>query len=436
METLIHLLNHYTYIILFSMLMLELIALPIPTEILMSYVGYLVYQGDINLILALISGILGSCSGMTCSYWIGKKLGAPFFLKYGHRFHLGPERLDKLSRAFNLYGKRLLLFSCFIPGVRHITGYFAGITRIPYRSYAFFSYIGAVIWVSTFIGFGRILGPKYKLIESTVKEYLVIFIIIIGILVVVYYVVKFNLPMIKFIILRSLKSLYMRFQSRFQLKLLIACSVIVFSLLTSLMFLIIDAYVDQDYIRFNHNILTLFGAMPTDVWHPIMEQALVLSKFPAFIVVCLLTLLWIGFKGKQKEIEIKLFFIMLIGGMVFVTYLPLVIEKWLTKGGLLNLDYATAPNKQVIMVFILYGYFMFLVSRHVKMYLLKIFINVIGLILLFIVGVSHVYYEFQLPSDLITDYILAGIWLSFVIICLETWRLIIITNESLRQNKY
>ncbi|WKB37214.1 VTT domain-containing protein [Terrilactibacillus sp. S3-3] len=80
-----------------------------------------------------------------------------------------------MSRSFNLYGKRLLLFSLFIPGVRHITGYSAGITKVPFRSYTFFfSYIGAVIWVGTFVTLGKILGPKYKLIETAAKEYVLV----------------------------------------------------------------------------------------------------------------------------------------------------------------------------------------------------------------------------------------------------------------------
>ena len=53
---------------------------------------------------------------MTISYWIGYKLGVPFFHKHGHRIHLGPDRLEKMSNWFENYGNKLLLIAYFIPG--------------------------------------------------------------------------------------------------------------------------------------------------------------------------------------------------------------------------------------------------------------------------------------------------------------------------------
>ena len=79
METIVHLLDQYGYVILFLSLMLELIALPIPTEPLMSYVGYLIYQHQLNLFISIFAAALGSYCGMTIAYWIGYKLGHPFF---------------------------------------------------------------------------------------------------------------------------------------------------------------------------------------------------------------------------------------------------------------------------------------------------------------------------------------------------------------------
>jgi membrane protein DedA with SNARE-associated domain len=65
--------------------MLELIEVPIPGEPLMSYFGFLVYEGKLNWITSILIGGLGSSLGMTISYLIGYKLGAPFFHKYGYR---------------------------------------------------------------------------------------------------------------------------------------------------------------------------------------------------------------------------------------------------------------------------------------------------------------------------------------------------------------
>ena len=146
MQFLTNWIEHYGYVILFLSLMLELIAHPIPGEFLMGYAGVLVFQGKLSWIISIIIAGIGSCTGMTISYWIGNKLGIPFshngnaddqIHKHGHRIHLGPDRLEKISKWFKNYGNKLLLIAYFIPGVRHITGYFSGITQISF-SYIYY----------------------------------------------------------------------------------------------------------------------------------------------------------------------------------------------------------------------------------------------------------------------------------------------------------
>ena len=114
---------------------------------------------------------IGSFTGMTISYWLGKKLGTPFFHKHGHRIHLGPEKSNRTSKWFNNYGNKLLLIDYFIPGVRHFTGYFSGITQIPFRTYNFYAYSGAFIWTGTFISLGKLLGPPWEQFETSIRKY-------------------------------------------------------------------------------------------------------------------------------------------------------------------------------------------------------------------------------------------------------------------------
>jgi membrane protein DedA with SNARE-associated domain len=163
--------NHYGYFVLLSALMLELLAFPLPGEVIMSYAGLLVFQGKLNWALSILMAGTGSCIGMTLSYWIGFKLGTPFFVKHGHRIHMGPERLKKTSEWFERYGNKVLVIAYFIPGIRHITGYFSGVTRIPFRTYMLYAYSGAFIWVSTFISLGKILGPKWERFHHTITKF-------------------------------------------------------------------------------------------------------------------------------------------------------------------------------------------------------------------------------------------------------------------------
>lgn len=182
--------DQFGYIVLFVALLLELIALPLPGEVLMSYSGFLVYQGHLNWTLSILLAGVGACIGMTISYWVGYKLGTPFFDKYGHRFHMGPERIEKISHCYKKYGNKLLIVAYFIPGVRHITGYFSGITRLPYRTFALFSYSGAFVWGTTFITLGKVLGPQWEQFHTSIKKYLIIGSLIASCILVAIYMYK------------------------------------------------------------------------------------------------------------------------------------------------------------------------------------------------------------------------------------------------------
>ncbi|MDQ0176756.1 DedA family protein [Bacillus chungangensis] len=190
MESMINYIEHYGYIVLFLALMIELIALPIPGQTLMSYVGYLVSQGQLHWGLSILIATIGSSTGMTVSYWIGYKLGTPFFQKYGHRFYMGEEKLEKVSRWFQKYGNNMLMIGYFIPGVRHFTGYFSGITRLPFRIFAIYTYGGALIWTTTFITIGKFLGDQWSVLYIYLKKYYVISSIILAVALIGYYLYR------------------------------------------------------------------------------------------------------------------------------------------------------------------------------------------------------------------------------------------------------
>lgn len=188
MQTVIELVNNYGYIILFCALVLELIAFPIPGEPMMTYCGFLVYQGKMNLIISILTAASGVSLGITLSYIAGITLGESFFKKYGSYIHLDPKRLEKASLWFNAYGAKLILLAYFIPGIRHITGYFSGITKISYKKFALNAYLGALIWASTFIALGNFLGLNWYKLHSYLKEFTFICISLAAIIIVIFYI--------------------------------------------------------------------------------------------------------------------------------------------------------------------------------------------------------------------------------------------------------
>lgn len=190
MDTIISYIDQYGYIVLFVYLMLDLIALPLPGQSLMTYTGFLVYKGHLAMGPSILVATLGSWTGMTITYFIGSKLGFPFLNKYGRYLKLSPERLKDTSKWYNDHGNILLTIGYFIPGIRHFTGYFAGIAKLRLRTFIIFAYSGALIWTTTFISFGRFLGPQWDKLPSTVKNLILLGALIFSFVVVSIYLLN------------------------------------------------------------------------------------------------------------------------------------------------------------------------------------------------------------------------------------------------------
>lgn len=161
MEMAAELLSQYGYLAIVVMLSLGIVGLPIPDETLMLFIGYLASIHMLNFYLSVFFSFVGSVTGMTVSYVIGRKLGYAIIEKYGKWIGLTPKRYEKVRVWFSKYGIWTVLFSYFIPGVRHASGYISGIGVMPFKKYLLICCIGAIIWTVVFISIGYFVGVRY-----------------------------------------------------------------------------------------------------------------------------------------------------------------------------------------------------------------------------------------------------------------------------------
>lgn len=148
----------YGSFVLFVMLTLGIIALPIPEETLMVIAGILMHKGKLNIPATIIFAYLGSVCGITMSYLLGRSAGQFLLTKYGRWFGINAAHIQRAHYWFERFGKWLLFIGYFIPGVRHFTGFSAGMTKLEYKYFALFAYLGALVWVSLFLSLGYFLG--------------------------------------------------------------------------------------------------------------------------------------------------------------------------------------------------------------------------------------------------------------------------------------
>ena len=165
--------TQYGYLAIFALLVFGIVGLPVPDETLLTITGILVSKGRLSLPLAIGSALAGSLTGITISYLLGRKFGLPLIHRYGRYLRITQEHVQKAHAWFARAGHWSLTFGYFIPGVRHVTAYAAGMSDLEPPQFALFAYSGGCLWVVSFIGLGCFLGERWEAVEKNIHHYLV-----------------------------------------------------------------------------------------------------------------------------------------------------------------------------------------------------------------------------------------------------------------------
>lgn len=170
-QTLSQWISHYGYAGISFLLMFGIIGLPIPDETLLTLSGYLVFKGKLDWAATVISAFLGSISGITVSYLIGRCGGYVVVARYGHWVHITAEKIEWVREWLEHRGRWGLFFGYFLPGVRHLSALVAGTSRMRYSLFAPFAYSGGLVWSATFVAAGFFLGKEWLEVSSLIRQW-------------------------------------------------------------------------------------------------------------------------------------------------------------------------------------------------------------------------------------------------------------------------
>jgi membrane protein DedA with SNARE-associated domain len=173
-QLLLHWIIDYGYPGIFAALLLGIFGAPIPDEVILSFAGYLAFNGTLKLHLAILAALLGSVCGISLSYAVGRTFGLFLFERYGRFVGITPERLGKAHTWFGRYGKWTLLPGFFVPGIRHLIAYLAGTSRLRYSTFSAFAYAGGFLWTTTYIVFGYYMGKDWHKMSATLHRHLLL----------------------------------------------------------------------------------------------------------------------------------------------------------------------------------------------------------------------------------------------------------------------
>jgi len=174
---------------IFLLMFLESTFFPFPSEIIMIPAGYLAYKGEMNVLMVVFVGILGSVAGALFNYYIAKYFGRAFILRYGKYFFIKEETLDKLEAFFTKHGELSTFNGRLIPGIRQLISLPAGLARMNVAKFSFYTALGAGIWVVVLVALGYLLGSNEALISQYLKSATLIALISV-VLLTIFYIVR------------------------------------------------------------------------------------------------------------------------------------------------------------------------------------------------------------------------------------------------------
>ncbi|MDP4183051.1 MAG: VTT domain-containing protein, partial [Bacillota bacterium] len=413
------------YVVLYIALTLELIALPAPGEALMTYCGFLVFQGKLNWVISIIVAASGVVSGITISYFIGRALENTFFTKYGSYVHMGPDKLEKTSRWFEKYGNGLLFVAYFIPGVRHITGYFSGVTKIPYKRFAVNAYLGALLWTGTFISLGKVLGSNWEKFHVSIKKYLIIGGIIVGVVMICIYLYRSYKQQIVESVEKSLNYSFKIFRSLGRVRIAVAGVGVVFIAFVVLIAGLIQDFLANEFGQFDRISSYVMSQIFSGNWALLFRLAGFLTAYQVLIAVSALLLIWIMFKGKNRFLEVRFMIFTVLGG----EFLEEILRPIFHRVGPFGVAVAehtkyTFPSEQSLMALITFGFAAFIIIRYINRKWLGTIVVLFTLVICILSGLSPVFFNLQYPSDVAAGYVFGGAWLSMNIVLLEVFRIL------------
>jgi membrane protein DedA with SNARE-associated domain len=155
------LIEHYGYLIVFFGVMLGTSGIPFPSAAILIAAGVLVQQGHLHLRDAILFGILGAIIGNQIGYWIGHRAGRPFVLKWGRYVKLTPERLERVEGLFARHGGKAVFAARFVSISRIFEALVAGMSRMPWSTFLFYSALGGAVWATAVVLVGYFFGESW-----------------------------------------------------------------------------------------------------------------------------------------------------------------------------------------------------------------------------------------------------------------------------------
>jgi membrane protein DedA with SNARE-associated domain len=181
--TLAPILNHYGYLAVGGLVLVEDFGIPVPGETILIAASLYAGAGKLNVVvvgvIAWICAVLGDNIGFAIGHFGGRRLA----LKYGKYIFLTPKRLDQAEQFFDHHGGKIIVAARFIEGLRQANGIVAGITGMHWKRFIPFNALGAALWVGLWVSLGYLAGSHITAIYEQITRYSLYVLIVLAVAV-------------------------------------------------------------------------------------------------------------------------------------------------------------------------------------------------------------------------------------------------------------
>lgn len=180
------------YLGVFLLMSAESALIPIPSEVTMPFAGYLATTGRFNIYLVILTGAFANLIGSILAYWLGywgeEHVVRILIKKYGKYLLLTEGEYDRSERWFRKYGEKITFFSRILPIVRTFISLPAGVAKMNFWKFSFFTFFGSLIWSGLLVYIGFVLGKNWQSISGYYRKFE--FLIILAVVALgIYYIV-------------------------------------------------------------------------------------------------------------------------------------------------------------------------------------------------------------------------------------------------------
>lgn len=159
---------------------IESVIIPIPSELVLPFAGFLVGEGGAiepltgqpwNLWLVILAGTIGATVGALIAYAIGAWGGRPIIERWGRYLGISPADLDRADDFFRRHGQAAAFFGRLIPVVRSLVSFAAGVGRMPVLRFTVFTFLGSLPWTAFLVITGSLLGSNWETVGGVLKRF-------------------------------------------------------------------------------------------------------------------------------------------------------------------------------------------------------------------------------------------------------------------------